>query len=447
MKKTTIIIMIFMLIVINYSKIYSQDKKPVIAVMDIDAKGEKVSKDDAHTIADFLRTDLANTGTFSVVERSRMKDVLKEQEFSSSGLTETEKATRAGKLLNCDFIIAGTLSSLGDKFFLNVRVVNVKTGETTLGKRDSSKDMEELSNISKKIANELSSLEKSPEKQVSKGIKNKDIKEKKFKSPPFGFDIQFNLSKNLLLKDHSNYNETDIYPSSSLTARKKIDTKCNIALSDLRVGLYYNKLYFGFIHKSFVIETGTEITINRLINNIHSPEVKNISTGEYKLNSDDLIIGVRSWTKGDIDPKILYLAWRKVKEKYTSPNKENQFQGPGIGILTRNTSGKGAVQLLFNFGLHFSYLGYKKPDGFNGDMYGLLGGGEIGIGAQLRKIGIFMILTYTQDAFYVNYDYKETKYDSQNTAYTHSMDGAAIEQFSGFELRLGYTFDMQALFN
>ncbi|MBI4802786.1 MAG: hypothetical protein HY796_09725 [Elusimicrobia bacterium] len=62
--------------------------------------GKNVSQADASIVADFLRTELVNTGRFNVMDRNNMDAVLAEQKFQSSGCTEQQCAVEIGKLLN-----------------------------------------------------------------------------------------------------------------------------------------------------------------------------------------------------------------------------------------------------------------------------------------------------------------------------------------------------------
>ena len=56
-----------------------------------------------------LMTFLVKANKFDVVERSRMKDILTEQEFSESGYISPETAVKLGKLIGADYFVMGKI--------------------------------------------------------------------------------------------------------------------------------------------------------------------------------------------------------------------------------------------------------------------------------------------------------------------------------------------------
>lgn len=98
-----------------------------IAVSELAA--DAVSPSDASVIANLLRGELVKTGAFNVVEKKNMDRILAEQAFQQTGCTAQECAVKLGKLLNVQRMIVGSCGKLMDRYFINVRVVNVETGE------------------------------------------------------------------------------------------------------------------------------------------------------------------------------------------------------------------------------------------------------------------------------------------------------------------------------
>ena len=97
-----------------------------IAVSELDAKG--VPSDDASIITEFLRNDLYSTGKFSVLERSKMKEILEEIAFQQTGCTTAECAVEIGRILNVEKMIVGSVSKLGNTYYVNIRFVDVQSG-------------------------------------------------------------------------------------------------------------------------------------------------------------------------------------------------------------------------------------------------------------------------------------------------------------------------------
>ena len=106
----------------------ASSKIPMVAVMPF--TGRTLDSDALETIAATLATDLLNTGTFRVMERSQMASILKEQGFQQSGACDgSECAVEVGKLLSVDDMVVGTVGKVGGTYVMNARLVSVQTGE------------------------------------------------------------------------------------------------------------------------------------------------------------------------------------------------------------------------------------------------------------------------------------------------------------------------------
>lgn len=98
-----------------------------IAVARLNASG--VSASDAAVIADMLRGELFNTGSFNVIEKQNMDKILAEQAFQQTGCTTQDCAIKLGKLLNVQSMVVGSFGKLLEKYIVSIRVVNVESGK------------------------------------------------------------------------------------------------------------------------------------------------------------------------------------------------------------------------------------------------------------------------------------------------------------------------------
>lgn len=103
-----------------------EEKKIVLAVADL--VSEDVLKSQANTISELLRTSLSNSKNLVVLERANMDKILKEQAFQKTGCTEVECAIEIGKLLNVEKMIVGSVGKLSNRFYVSIRVIDVKRG-------------------------------------------------------------------------------------------------------------------------------------------------------------------------------------------------------------------------------------------------------------------------------------------------------------------------------
>jgi TolB-like protein len=105
----------------------AQNAKLNIAVSDLTGQGVDASS--TAIISDRLRTSLFKEGGFTVLERSAMQDILKEQGFQQSGCTSDACAVQIGQLLGVSYIVVGTVGKLGHLFTIDVRMIEVATGK------------------------------------------------------------------------------------------------------------------------------------------------------------------------------------------------------------------------------------------------------------------------------------------------------------------------------
>ncbi|MCK5197816.1 MAG: hypothetical protein KAR21_05670, partial [Spirochaetales bacterium] len=75
-----------------------------------------------------FETALVKTGAYTVFEQNQIAAVFESQKISLSGLVDKKYAVELGKLLAAEQIILGELSSIGDEYVLNVKVIDVTTG-------------------------------------------------------------------------------------------------------------------------------------------------------------------------------------------------------------------------------------------------------------------------------------------------------------------------------
>ncbi|HPU84564.1 MAG TPA: CsgG/HfaB family protein [Candidatus Latescibacteria bacterium] len=101
-----------------------------IAVAVVDFKGVGVSRDEVAILTDRLRAELVDSGIFMVIERERMEEILREQEFQVSGACESDACVvEIGRLVGVNRIITGTIGKLGSTYTTTARLINVETGE------------------------------------------------------------------------------------------------------------------------------------------------------------------------------------------------------------------------------------------------------------------------------------------------------------------------------
>lgn len=112
-------------------------------------------------VADMLVTSLVESEKFIVIEREELDEILKEQGLGQSGLVTPQSAAKVGQLLGIQRIITGSVTEFGSKqnkvgggiggfnlgvstttarVAVDIRIVNVNTGEITMAKSAEGED-------------------------------------------------------------------------------------------------------------------------------------------------------------------------------------------------------------------------------------------------------------------------------------------------------------------
>jgi TolB-like protein len=130
-----------------------------------------------------LESTLLNTGKFRIVSRQHIETVLHEQNFGLSDYVDENSAQRIGHLLGAKFVLAGKLSKLGNKYFLNFQVLETETGLLIYSKifklrNNELRDYERIVAEKKREEQRQRESELTRQKQEESRIKSQESKEK-----------------------------------------------------------------------------------------------------------------------------------------------------------------------------------------------------------------------------------------------------------------------------
>jgi len=136
-------IMLLLVAVMVTGIIFAQeDERPTVSVLPF--KPEDVSDKDANTITLIFEAALSDTKAFNIVEKAQREDILSAQRESLSGCTDDACAIQIGKLLTAQSIFLGTVSTLGTKYIITVKLVDVERGQNIDTKYIDVNSLEEL---------------------------------------------------------------------------------------------------------------------------------------------------------------------------------------------------------------------------------------------------------------------------------------------------------------
>lgn len=159
-KSLTLLLLSLSLLLLSPPSAQAKMKIAVLEFQNNATGGSAVDDAVCRGITDMLTTELVKTGGFSVYERSQLEGVAREQSLAASGLVDTGTAVSLGRLAGVHGIITGAITefttktsggvlplfgagvgvAVGEtkaKVSLDVRVVDVETGEVRTSVRES----------------------------------------------------------------------------------------------------------------------------------------------------------------------------------------------------------------------------------------------------------------------------------------------------------------------
>jgi len=84
-------------------------------------------------LADMLITDLSNVKSIQIVEREKLESLLKEIKLGEGKFMDESTAQKLGKGLGASYMLTGSYLILGETMRIDARLVNVGTGEVSMG--------------------------------------------------------------------------------------------------------------------------------------------------------------------------------------------------------------------------------------------------------------------------------------------------------------------------
>jgi curli biogenesis system outer membrane secretion channel CsgG len=100
---------------------------PLITVLDFSI--ENIPKSDGRLIVDLVFSALVSARKYRVLDRGQRDNILKEVEFSLSQCADERCQIEIGRLLAADRIVVGSLGKVGQRYILNAKMLDVRTGE------------------------------------------------------------------------------------------------------------------------------------------------------------------------------------------------------------------------------------------------------------------------------------------------------------------------------
>jgi hypothetical protein len=105
-----------------------------VAVFDPTATGTSMNESTKLAVQELISSTLVNTGKFTIVERSMIDKIMKEQAFQNSDMADNSQATEIGKLAGANKIVLSAVSLVSDRNMLSIKIIDVQTATIDLQK-------------------------------------------------------------------------------------------------------------------------------------------------------------------------------------------------------------------------------------------------------------------------------------------------------------------------
>ena len=140
-----------------FAAVGGAQEKPSISVLDFKASG--ISEAELVVFVDFITSHIVSTNAYRVIDRSQRETILSEINFSLQDCADEACQVQIGRLLSAKQIVIGSLGRIGVQYILNMKLVEVETGEAVRSLSEVYKSIDDLVNDSKRIAYGLVGLE------------------------------------------------------------------------------------------------------------------------------------------------------------------------------------------------------------------------------------------------------------------------------------------------
>ena len=127
---------------------FAQDK-PAITVLDFTASG--IARQEVVVFIDYVTSHIVDTGNYRVIDRMQREALLKEIEFSQADCSDENCQLEIGKQLSANQIIVGSIGQVGSRYLLNMKLIDVQTGETLRTGSQKYTSMDEMIDDSAKL--------------------------------------------------------------------------------------------------------------------------------------------------------------------------------------------------------------------------------------------------------------------------------------------------------
>ncbi|MHC4234858.1 MAG: CsgG/HfaB family protein [Planctomycetota bacterium] len=128
------------------------DQPQSVAVLDFRVIGEGLDPAAGEALATVIRSAIVRAGGVRLIERQALADILKEQDLQVTDIVDPATAVELGRIAGVDWLVLGSIASLGRTHTVTSRVVDVTTGEAAEAEEFSLRSLDEYARVGRLLA-------------------------------------------------------------------------------------------------------------------------------------------------------------------------------------------------------------------------------------------------------------------------------------------------------
>jgi TolB-like protein len=161
MRSFALLVVVFVVFSVS---VFAADKD-VISVLDFNVNN--ITKSEMQIFTDFIASHIVNTQKYRVIDRMQRDSILKEIEFSLKDCSDESCQLKIGKMLAANLIIVGSLGKVSDLFIINIKLIQVQSGETVRSKSNTYDNMNALIKDSENLTLDLLGMKKAQSTEIA----------------------------------------------------------------------------------------------------------------------------------------------------------------------------------------------------------------------------------------------------------------------------------------
>ena len=172
MNKLILTIALFLVAHITFAQL------PKLAVVSFDVNDQSLKRPE---LLEVLRLEMSKEATYATIDKYEIAESLKKEEIDPSTCFSLSCLKTAGKLLGADYVLTGSANKLGERIFISLRMIDMKTNEQVETSQEFSFIPEKASTMIKITAAKM--LGKPADVELEKSLSNKESYESAVNNP------------------------------------------------------------------------------------------------------------------------------------------------------------------------------------------------------------------------------------------------------------------------